>query len=403
MTTTLELNAQSIPQAQATEAVKSMTRFNYLDTLRAILITLVIALHTAIAYGAIGDWTYVDPAQSEIAGILLTFVTATVQAFSLGLYFFISGYFTPRSYDRKGPSQFWKDRLIRLGIPLILYTFALSRIPTYIAGRAYGMVKDSFWQYFWRTFITGADEGPTWFIFALLVFLLFYTIWRLATKSVAPEKSAWIQKLNVPGKMKILAFGVVVSILMFLIGLKSIIGETVEVFGIFNLMTIYFAQYILFFIAGTLAYRNDWLRKFNGKDLRFWSWLSFGLILMMPVLFFFGGAASGSADSFLGGPYWQSAVFMLWIGLFSVSISMTLNLWLRDRKKPQSKIMSFAGPNSYGVYIIHPLILVPLTVALTPMQIPPLLKFAIMLPVVVVLCFLLSDGLRRIPGVKAVL
>ena len=169
-------------------------------------------------------------------------------------------------------------------------------------------------------------------------------------------------------------------------------------------MTIFFVQYILFFIAGILACRNDWMARFNGKDLRFWAWLSLGLFLLMPVLFFLGVMASGgSLDVFGGGPYWQSAAFMLWVGLFSVSISMTLILWLRDRKKPQSRVMAFAGPNSYGVYLIHPLILVPITVAFTPVQLPPLLKFAIVLPVVVILCFLVSDGLRRIPGVKSVL
>ena len=197
--------------------------------------------------------------------------------------------------------------------------------------------------------------------------------------------------------------GLVVGVLMFVIGLKSPINETVEVFGIFNLMTIFFAQYILFFIAGTLAYRNDWLARFNGKDLRFWAWLSLGLFLMMPVMFFVGGAAGGSVDVFVGGLYWQIAAFMLWIGLFSVSISMTLILWLGNRNNSDSRVLTFAGQNSYGVYLIHPLILIPVTVAMTSVPMPPLLKFAIVLPVVVVFCFLISGALRRIPGVKAVL
>ena len=93
---------------------------------------------------------------------------------------------------------------------------------------------------------------------------------------------------------------------------------------------------------------------------------------------------------------------MLWIGLFSVSISMTLILWLRDRKKPQSRLIAFAGPNSYGVYLIHPLILVPLSVAMSYVTLDPLLKYVIVLPVVVILCFLITDGLRRIPGMKAI-
>jgi surface polysaccharide O-acyltransferase-like enzyme len=190
---------------------------------------------------------------------------------------------------------------------------------------------------------------------------------------------------------------------MFVVGLKSGIDQTYEMFGIFNLMTIFFVQYILFFIFGTLAYRNDWVRRFNGKDKRFWTWLTVGMFLMMPVLFVVGGAMEYGPDVFTGGLHWQSAAFMLWIGIFSVSISMAMMLGLRDRQKPRSGLMKFGGPNSYGVYLIHPLILVPLSVAVRNVTLHPLLKFAIVLPIVVVLCFLVADALRRIPGVKSVL
>ncbi|HZW04249.1 MAG TPA: acyltransferase family protein, partial [Anaerolineaceae bacterium] len=261
----------------------------------------------------------------------------------------------------------------------------------------------SFGAYFLQTFLTNPDEGPTWFIFALLLFLVGYTVWRLAAGALSDEKPDRVRLLNVPGKREILGFGLLVSILMFVIGLKSPVNNTVNVFGIFNLMVIFFAQYILFFIAGILAYRNDWLARFNGKDLRFWAWLSLGLFLSLPVVFFLGGAASGSADLFLGGLSWQSAAFMLWVGLFSVSISMTLILWLRDRKKPQRRVMAFAGPNSYGVYLIHPLVLVPVSVAASVLPIPPLLKFVVVLPMVIILTFVVAAGLRQIPGLKSIL
>ncbi len=402
MTTKTNIQNQAFSQAAAVVARPS-TRLAYLDTLRAILISLVIALHTAIAYGAVGDWTYVDPAKSEIAGILLTFVTTIVQAFSLGLYFFISGYFTPGSYDRKGGITFWKDRLLRLGLPMLVYTFALNRIPNYFAGVARGEFTISFWKYFSLTFFRDADEGPTWFIFALLLFLVGYTIWRLATNLLFKQNFNWLSKIKTPGKIQILSFGLIVSVLMFLIGLKSKVGDTIEVFGIFNLMTIFFAQYILFFIAGVLAYRNNWLSSFTSKDIRFWAWFTLGVFMMMPVLFFVGGAAAGTTDIFIGGLYWQSAAFMVWIGLFSVSFSMLLILWLRDRKSRPSRWMTFAGPNSYAVYLIHPLVLVPMTVVMTPVLISPLLKFIIVLPVVLLLCFLVAEILRRIPGLKSIL
>jgi glucans biosynthesis protein C len=404
MQTATHLLKEHVPQAQYAAIVKTKTaRLNYLDTLKVILIILVIALHTAITYGALGGWPYTDPVQDEMTSILLTMVTGLVQAFSLGLYFFISGYFTPGSYDRKGIQRFWKDRLLRLAVPLMLYTFVLSRIVWYVVGVAQGNVSDSFWVFFRQTFITHAEEGPTWFIFALLLFSVGYTIWRLATRSSSPAALEWTRSMKVPGKKEILGFGLLVSILMFVIGLKFPVNATWEVFGIFSLMIIFFAQYILFFIAGILAHRNDWLRQFDGKDLRFWAWLSLVFILLMPVLFVVGGAADGAGDLFLGGLYWQSAAFMLWIGLFSVSISMALILSLRSRKKPQGRVMAFAAPNSYGVYLIHPLILVPVSVGFSFLPIHPLLKFTIVLPLVVVLTFLVAGALRHIPGVKEIL
>lgn len=179
--------------------------------------------------------------------------------------------------------------------------------------------------------------------------------------------------------------------------------KTWNALGIFNLMVVFFPQYILFFIAGILAYRNDWLAHLGEKKLRLWGWLSLGLVLALLVVFVVGGGLSGNTDVFMGGWYWQSALFFLWVGLSGVTFSMALTVWLRDRQQPQGRVMAFAGPNTFGVYLIHPLLLVPISVAMTPLAIFPLLKFVLVLAIVIVLSFVVSEGLRRIPGVKAVL
>jgi hypothetical protein len=38
--------------------------------------------------------------------------------FAMGLFFLISGLLTPGSLERRGPSAFAHDRLLRLGVPL---------------------------------------------------------------------------------------------------------------------------------------------------------------------------------------------------------------------------------------------------------------------------------------------
>ena len=48
------------------------------------------------------------------------------QSYFMSLFFFISGYFTPSSFDRKGRHAFVYDKLKRLGIPFLGFTFVLG-------------------------------------------------------------------------------------------------------------------------------------------------------------------------------------------------------------------------------------------------------------------------------------
>ena len=97
-------------------------RMHYLDNLRIYLTVLVILHHAALAYGGAGNWAVQDPAVDEISPIFLTFFNALNQSYFMSAFFLLAGYFTPRSLERKGPKQFLIDRLVRLGIPILVYT-----------------------------------------------------------------------------------------------------------------------------------------------------------------------------------------------------------------------------------------------------------------------------------------
>ena len=74
-----------------------------------------------------------------------------------------------------------------MAIPMVLYTYFLSRVPNYIDAVANDGLTISFWHFAGRTFLSQADAGPTWFLFALLVFSLAYTLWRAVAR-----KPGWI-------------------------------------------------------------------------------------------------------------------------------------------------------------------------------------------------------------------
>ena len=95
-----------------------MKRLCYLDNLKVCLTVLVIMHHAGQAYGNGGDWAYTPSNPAEFMPWIWHFFS-TNAAFFMGLYFFISGYFVPRSFDKQGSKQFVHKKLLRLGVPLL--------------------------------------------------------------------------------------------------------------------------------------------------------------------------------------------------------------------------------------------------------------------------------------------
>ncbi len=98
----------------------------FVDNLRILLTILVISHHISITYGAPGSWYHREGVPDMLSAIILTLFVAVNQAFFMGFFFMISGYFVPGSYDRKGGGKFLKDRLMRLGIPLVFYMVVID-------------------------------------------------------------------------------------------------------------------------------------------------------------------------------------------------------------------------------------------------------------------------------------
>src|SRR5579862_7999336 len=92
----------------------------YIDRLRSAMTMLVIFHHTAITYGAMGGWFYHERKTSGApSSLLLTLFCATNQAYFMGFFFLLAGFFTPGSLERKGYRRFIIDRFLRLGLPLL--------------------------------------------------------------------------------------------------------------------------------------------------------------------------------------------------------------------------------------------------------------------------------------------
>ncbi len=97
-----------------------------------MLIMLIILVHLAITYGApVGGWYYHEGQPGMIESMLYVFFLGVSQSLFMGFFFLISGYFTTGSYNRKGTYHFLKDRLLRLGIPLLFYIIFIDPLIEY--------------------------------------------------------------------------------------------------------------------------------------------------------------------------------------------------------------------------------------------------------------------------------
>lgn len=367
-------------------------RLYYLDYLRVFLTILVIVHHSAIAYGAGGSWIYedVDKSQLTISAILLTIFTAVNQSFFMGFFFFLSGYFTPRSYDRKGAGAFLKERLLRLGIPLIIYVFILGPIITYLAHFTDDLSLTDYYLEQVITFNT-IHIGPLWFVEALLYFNILYVIFRI------------LYKRKISGNMKLSAFpallvtAISVGMIAFLVRLVYPVGENWV-----GLQFGYFPSYILLFIVGMITYRQQWLDKLNENTVKKWSLISLIAIPILPIALIAGGALNGNLQ-FEGGMNVQSFVYSIWEPFVAIGIILWLLRYFKRNINRPSPFKNILSGSAYTVYIIHPVIIVGLSLLLHHTSLYPTIKFIIVSSVGTIICFVIGYLITLIPNAKRIL
>ena len=395
----IEPAALSTSQALPAAAVRARAgRLFFVDNIRVFLTILVILHHLMITYAGTGDWSYNEHREDAVTSALGGWFCATNQSYFMGLFLLISAYFVPGSYDPKGTGRFLKDRLIRLGIPLALYSWVLN--PLFVWAFFYRDTGLSFWRYFpGQYFRTNAliGHGPLWFVEVLLIFSLVYVLWRLGTRS-RPARP--VVEAPFPTNGTIALFALLLGIAGFLVRVVfPIDGYT---FGPLNLQLGFFAQYIALFVVGLIAYRRNWLVGLPDKTGRFWLRMALLIIILWAPMMIVNGAIDKD-ESFKGGANWQAGLYAVWESFLCVSMCIGLVYAFRRYLNHPGRVSGFLVPNAYTAYLIHTPLIVYLASALHDVMLYPLLKFALVAPVAVLLCFGLSSLIRKIPYADRVL
>ncbi|MET7326672.1 acyltransferase family protein [Nonomuraea sp. NPDC005650] len=351
------------------------TRLRSIDNLRIVLTALVVAHHAAVTYGNIPLWFYIEPAKDP-SGVALDILVVFDQAFFMGFFFLISGFFTPGSYDRKGPRAFMRDRLVRLGIPLLVFLVLLRPLVNF--GGLATRPEMPYWQYYLGSW----DPGPMWFAEVLIVFALAYAWWR--SRRPAPAPSPAPLRLR-----RVVLFVLGLSLATFLWRIPVPTGSYVPVLGLPT--PSFMPQYVAMFAVGCVAFRRGWFETLPARagHLAFAA-AGVSTAVLLPLSAMTGGAVN-------------SAVTATWESAFAVSMVIGLSVLFRERFAGQGPRGRFLSDHAFTVYIIHPLVLVAIGYALRQWEAIAVVKFAIMLVVALPLCWGLAYMVRSLPGAKRVL
>ena len=337
-------------------------RLCYLDNLKVCLTVLVIMHHAGQAYGNGGGWAYTPSNPAEFMPWIWHFFS-TNAAFFMGLYFFISGYFVPRSFDKQGTKQFVHKKLLRLGVPLLF----MGGIISILSGKP--------------------EIGHMWFVESLLVFCLIYALIR-----------QWVQPVNEACYSKPTIIGLLVVALLMGVGsyvIRQISPQDhwIWPFGIIPLPMepAHYLQYVMMFVLGILAYRFQWLDNMSNS------------VGFMALLI---GIALAMGNYLRDGGPWDAFVWQ-WFGIYEslmcVFISFGL-LWLfREFVSTTSRFWQWCAAQSYGAYMFHLLLMIVLQNAMDSIWIGAFGKFLFIGVVTTVLSFHLTWMVKMIPGFKKVL
>jgi hypothetical protein len=92
----------------------------YLDNIKVVLTAIVVNHHSMLALGAQGGWFFGIAGNKTSFSTMANWITMLDQCYFMCLFFFISGLFTPASYDKHmrngtGACGFLRDKCLRLG------------------------------------------------------------------------------------------------------------------------------------------------------------------------------------------------------------------------------------------------------------------------------------------------
>ena len=331
-----------------TPARRPVVQQPWIDPVRVVVIGAVIAVHAATAYVVPISWYYQERTTSTWTPVLTSGVVELLAAFGLAPLFLVAGLLAAGSLGRRGPGRYAAARLLRLGLPAVFYVLLVDPMLRWWVASGQG---DDRPLLAWLTDWTGGRGlGPMWFVVALLGFSLIYAGWR-RLRPVGPSRPSELSM----SRLLTLAAGIAALDLLT----WPRVPDTVARYWDFEWPHWQAAAGV--FVLGVLAGERGWFRAPSRLLLRVCGCLSLVALTGLaglPAL----SVQPGNTEIPPGS--WQVVIMA---GLDGLTVVLAM-VWLVDRLQRhqvgRSPLLAVGARSSYGAYLVHPVVLVGLSLAL---------------------------------------
>ncbi len=339
-------------------------RIYFLDNLRTFTIFLVVLCHAGWVYESSGIgayfWIVDDPSTNNLSGLLNIILDIVM----MPTLFFISGYFAPLSMSKQNGWTFLKSKFRRLIVPWAIAVLTLIPLYKVIFLYSRNLPQESWTSYFhWSNGII--SQSWLWF---LPVLFLFNILYLLLSKS----------------RIRIPAMSLKGAILgAFLIGFVYSVG--MDIFGLrgwTKIGVLYFQSerlliYFMVFLLGAYCFR---LKVFDAGRKSKLLYITVNSVAWIPITIYIifllypwlkpgHYVVSETIDRLI---LWSSYLLSLLCLMY-----VMIETFRRYFDRP-GRIRNELSRNSYGVYIVHVIVMGGFALLLLDSAMPSLLKHLVL-------------------------
>ena len=160
--------------------------------------------------------------------------------------------------------------------------------------------------------------------------------------------------------------------------------------GLLGLPVAFIIQYIMMFSLGVIIVRYDWIKQMTRKHVKVWV-----IIIALSFILFFAYAIpvlgfEGDYSVLMGGFNIHALLFALVENIICVGMIFVLLKVFYAKFNKQGKIMQNLSPSAFYIYLIHPPVLVLVSLAFSVVSLISVAKLGIVFSLTVIVCYLLS-------------